>query len=258
MSLGTERLRNGPAFGTFQTLPSTVVAEGLGRMGYDFVIVDLQHGSAGWEGLLEIIMGIEKGGALPIVRVGWNDPMQIMRALDLGAVGVVVPMVSSAEEAERAVSATRYAPEGTRSIGPIRHHCVPEGHVYSPEAMNREILCFPMIESAEALGNIEAIAAVPGIAGLFFGPFDMALSLGLDLAPFAPEVDTALDRTVALCETNGIVAATVALSVDGAEALYARGVRMVALGSDLAMITAGARKEAAEAGRLKRAFRAVR
>src|SRR3546814_20643055 len=102
-------------------------------MDYDVVIVDLQHGSATWEGLLEIVMGIEKGGTLPIVRVGWNDPMQIMRALDLGAVGVVVPMVSTVADAERAVAATRYAPQGMRSIGPTRQHSVLEGHVYPTE-----------------------------------------------------------------------------------------------------------------------------
>lgn len=258
MSLGTDRLRTAPSFGTFQTLPSTIVAEGLGRMDYDFVIVDLQHGSATWEGLLEIVMGIEKGGTLPIVRVGWNDPMQIMRALDLGAVGVVVPMVSTVADAERAVAATRYAPQGMRSIGPTRQHCVPEGHVYSTEQMNRDILCLPMIETAEAIANVEAIAAVPGVDGLFFGPFDMALSLGVGLDPAAPQVSDALDRLVAACGANGIAAATVALNTNGAEDLYARGVQLVALGSDLAMITSGARADSSQAARLKQGFRTAR
>jgi 4-hydroxy-2-oxoheptanedioate aldolase len=256
VSLGTDRLKGGvPSFGTFQTLPSTIVAEGLGRMGYDFVIVDLQHGTVTGDSLLEIIIGIEKGRAIPIVRVGWNDPMLIMRALDLGAAGVVIPMVSTPEEAARAVSATRYAPEGTRSIGPMRHHCVPAGHTFSPEQMNRDVLVFPMIETVEALENVDAIAGIPGVGGLFFGPFDMALSMGLGMAAYPPAVLGAVDRVVAACDRYGIIAGTVSVDIDGAEALYRRGMQLVALGSDLSQITAGARREVAEAERVKGSFK---
>src|SRR3546814_17682969 len=115
----------------------------------------------------EIVMGIEKGGTLPIVRVGWNDPMQIMRALDLGAVGVVVPMVSTVADAERAVAAPRYAPQGIRSIGPPRQHCVPAGHVYSTAPMKRDLLCLPMIDTSEATANVAELTAVPGGTGPF-------------------------------------------------------------------------------------------
>jgi 4-hydroxy-2-oxoheptanedioate aldolase len=248
-------LRSGePSFGVFQTLPSTIVAEGLGRMGYDFVIVDLQHGTATWDGLLELLIAIEKGGAAPLVRVGWNEPVQIMRALDLGAAGVIVPMVSTPEEAARAVAAARYAPTGMRSIGPMRHHIVPAGPVYSTEQANRDILVFPMIETVEALGNAEAIAATSGVDGLFLGPFDLALSMGLGLRAYPPLILDAVDRIASVCAARGLVAGTVSISMDGTEDLYRRGVQLVALGSDLAMITEGARRDVGEAPRLKRGF----
>jgi 4-hydroxy-2-oxoheptanedioate aldolase len=255
VSLGTDRLKGAASFGTFQTLPSTIVAEGLGRMGYDFVIVDLQHGTVTGDSLLEIVIAIEKGGAIPLVRVGWNDPMLIMRALDLGAAGVVIPMVSTPAEAARGVSAARYAPAGSRSIGPMRHHCVPAGHSFSPAEMNRAVLVLPMIETVEALENVDAIAGTAGVGGLFLGPYDMALSMGLGLEVHAPAVLGAVDRVVDACDRHGIIAGTVSVDIDGAEALYRRGMRLVALGSDLSQITAGARREVAEAERLRGSFR---
>jgi 4-hydroxy-2-oxoheptanedioate aldolase len=256
MTIGTDCLKGGvPSFGTFQTLPSVIVAEGLGRMGYDFVIVDLQHGSVTWEPLLEILMAIEKGGAIPLVRVGWNEPPQIMRALDLGAAGVVIPMVSTGEEAARSVAAARYAPKGMRSIGPIRHHLVPQGHLYSVDEMDSDLLVIPMIETQEALDNIDAIAATPGVDGLFLGPFDMALSMGLGLSAYPPQVLDAVDRMVAACEQRNIISGTVSVSTTIAEQLYARGVQLIALGSDLGMINAAAREDVANAPRLKSSFK---
>src|SRR3546814_18957783 len=111
-----------------------------------------------------------------------------------------------------------------------------------------------MIETAEAIANVEAIAAVPGVDGLFFGPFDMALSLGVGLDPAAPQVSDALDRLVAACGANGIAAATVALNTNGAEDLYARGLPLVALGRDLPMITSGPRPDSSQASPLKQGF----
>ena len=134
-----------PSFGSWLSLADPIAAELIGRAGFDFVIADTQHGGVTWENLLPVLQAVELGGASALVRVGWNDPMQIMRALDLGALGVIVPMVSTPEQAYSAAQAARFPPDGVRSFGRVRSH-----YTSSPDQV-AEPLCFVMIETADAM-----------------------------------------------------------------------------------------------------------
>lgn len=240
-----------PTFGAFQSLPSALVSEALGMAGLDWTCVDLQHGGADWHSLLQVIYGAEAGGIAPLVRVPWCDPAQIMRALDLGAVGVIVPMVSTPQEAKIAADACRYAPAGMRSIGPTR---APITATYIPDA-DADVLCLPMIETAEGLANVEAIAATPGVDGLFLGPGDLALSLGLQLsmAP-GPEILDAVDRVVAACRRHSLIPGTIGFDDATIELLLLRGMRLIGMANDKRYVLEGASRDAGRAKGWKEKF----
>jgi 4-hydroxy-2-oxoheptanedioate aldolase len=224
-------------FGAWQSLGNSVAAENLARQGFDWIVIDTQHGSIEWEQVAGVIQGIDGSGVGALIRTGWNSPRLIMRALDLGAIGVVVPMISTTEDAVRARDAARYPPAGNRSFGPIRRY-------YSLDAAPPEVAVLLMIETAEGLHNVEAIAATPGIDGLFIGPADLALSLGLPLtAIFDRTVFAAVDRIVAACQKNGIIAGAASFHEESARELLNRGVTLLTLGSDLGYMLRGSRQD---------------
>ena len=230
-----------PSFGAWATLGDTLAAEVLGKAGYDWVVLDTQHGGITWDKLLGAIQALDLGGTRALVRVGWTDPAQIMRALDLGALGVIVPMVSTAEQARTAAQATRYPPHGIRSFGPVRnYYATPAGPATEP-------LCFVMIETAEAMDNLDAIAATPGVDGLFVGPVDLALSLGLGAALVMPDaVLVAIDAVVAACRTHGKISGCAGLGMPNTKALMDRGVQFLTLGNDVGLIRRGAAADVAQ------------
>ncbi len=224
-----------PAIGAWTLLPTVIGTETLAKAGFDFLLVDAQHSSVTWEQLLGLVQAAKAGGGDALVRVEWNDPARIMRALDLGATGVVVPMVSTPEQARDAARATRYPPEGFRSFGPLRM-------TGTAAAANEAVLCLPMIETAEALENLEAIIATEGVDGVLIGPVDLALSLGLpaDYTRFADPVLDAVDEVVRLCRVHGKLAGTASLSPALTEDLLGRGVHWLCVGSDNAYVRKGA------------------
>ena len=144
-------------FGVWSSAPSQAGAEILGRSGIDWVLLDLQHGAGNEGDLLPLIQAIELGGSSPLVRVGWCDPQLIMRAMDLGAMGFVVPMVSTPEQAHTAAQPVRYPPQGYRSLGPLRRGINPGSDEPAPHT------CVVMVETVEAMPNVDAIAATPGV-----------------------------------------------------------------------------------------------
>ena len=234
--------RGDPTFGSWLTLRDSVAAETIGKAGYDWVILDTQHGAVAWDDLLGLFQALDLGGTRGLVRVGWCDPMQIMRALDLGAAGVIVPMVSTAEQARMAAEACRYPPAGIRSYGPVRNYYAKAG------APAPEPLCMVMIETAEALENLDAILATPGVDGAFVGPVDLALSLGLGAALVMPdEVLAAIDSIIAACQRHGVIAGCAALGLDNARLLAGRGMQFLALGADVGLIRRGAAADLAQA-----------
>jgi 4-hydroxy-2-oxoheptanedioate aldolase len=238
-----------PSFGAWQCIPSGLSAEILARAGFDWILIDLQHGGAGWNDLLSLVQAIELGGALPFVRIGWNDSAQIMRALDSGAAGIVVPMVSTAEDARQAAAATRYPPDGIRSFGPTRNF-------YDTTRIDQRALCFVMIETEEGLANVDMIAATPGIDGLFVGTIDLALSLGRGLdAGLDSVMLRAIDQVIESCARHGKVPGCVAIAPEAAETLADRGMRFLAIGADIGFLDQGAKREAERAARLKSGIR---
>jgi 4-hydroxy-2-oxoheptanedioate aldolase len=200
--------------------------------GFDAVVVDLQHGHAALDGLSHLLAAIQPTQALPFVRAAWNHPADLMRALDLGARGVICPMVGSRAEAETFVAACRYPPVGARSYGPI-HAAFGRGHGQTTAAEDA-ILLFAMIETADGFANLEEIAATPGLDGLFVGPADLSLGLGLDT--FAdltdPALLKALDAVIAAADGHGLISGIHAPSPRSAAAMANRGFRFVSSAFD--------------------------
>jgi 4-hydroxy-2-oxoheptanedioate aldolase len=218
------RLRRGGAIGLWANIPSPLTAEAAAAAGADYVVVDQQHGAVDPSVMLGMLQAIAAGGAPAMVRVARNEPFVIGNALDLGAAGVIVPLVESAEEAARAVAATRYAPEGVRSFGALR-----------PGA-DEDPLCLVMVETARALEQVEAIAATPGLDGIYIGPSDLALSLGhqptLRLEHAA--VLEAIHRVHAACAAAGRLVGLHCLTPEDAAQQSASGrFALVTAGGDL-------------------------
>jgi 4-hydroxy-2-oxoheptanedioate aldolase len=220
------------ALAAWLLLESPAVAGIVAAAGFDAVVVDLQHGSATPDHLPQLLGAIEATPALPFVRVSWNHPAELMRALDLGARGVICPMVGSRTEAEAFVAACRYPPAGTRSYGPIRA-AYGQGREQT-DAGNDAVVLFAMIETSDGLANIEEIAATPGLDGLFVGPAD--LSLAIDLDTFADLTDPALlktlDAILDVTDRHGLVPGIHAPSPSRATEMVARGFRFVSCAVD--------------------------
>jgi 4-hydroxy-2-oxoheptanedioate aldolase len=199
--------RRETVIGYWVVLDSPASTERVARLGYDYVSLDAQHGLFGYSGMLAALTAIDAGGgAVGMVRVAANDATPIGRALDAGASGVIVPLINSADDAARAVAASRYPPVGIRSYGPMRS-MLRIGPL--PAEANEAVLVLAMIETPEGLANVEAIAATPGIDGLYIGPSDLTIAVG-GAGPADPLVadafEAALDRIRRACEENGIAA----------------------------------------------------
>jgi 4-hydroxy-2-oxoheptanedioate aldolase len=231
------------AFAAWLTLESPAAAVAVAAVGYDAVVVDLQHGHATLHDLPHLLAAIEASSAVPFVRAAWNHPADLMRALDLGARGVICPMVGSRAEAETFVGACRYPPTGTRSYGPI-HAAFGRGHEQTTAAENA-ILLFAMIETVDGLAQLDQIAATPGLDGLFVGPADLSLGMGLDT--FAdltdPALLTALDTIVAAAGEHGLTPGIHAPSPANAASMASRGFRFVSCAVDEDLLR-GAAEEA--------------
>jgi len=165
-----------PALGTMCNCASPLIAEWLGYSGYDFIVVDLQHGENNLDSVQGMLQALSSTSATPVVRVPANVPMYIQRVLDLGAYGVIVPQVNTRAEAEAVAASVRYAPKGHRSWGPVRGAMYGGADYFAKSA--EELLALVMLESAEGLANAREILAVDGVDGCFVGPADLNVSLG--------------------------------------------------------------------------------
>ena len=218
-------------------------AELVARARYDYVCVDGQHGLADFAAMLSIFQAVEAAGAAPLARVLSNDAGAIGRALDAGARGVIVPLVNDAEEAARAVAACRYPPEGIRSYGPVRATEVIGSK--ATEDLSGEVLCFVMVETREGLERVEEIAVTPGLDGIYIGPSDLALSLGLapSLEITEKEHIEAVHCTKEACREHGIVAGIHCGSGEWARRHAEAGFEMVTVTTDTKLITEAAQRE---------------
>ena len=228
------------ALGTFCLGGSPLIAETLGRAGYDFVIVDCQHGENNPGNLLGMLQAVSCTPATPLVRVAANEALAIQRALDLGAYGLVVPMVNTRAEAEVILQSVRYAPAGARSWGPIRGWLY-GGPDYFAKA-HEELLVIAMLETAEAVRNAKDILGVPGLDGCFIGPNDLSIALGFpaELPEYPPEVEQAIlairDAALAAGKAPGIYTPSAA----AARQRVAQGFRFVCIQNDFGMVLTAA------------------
>ena len=241
-----ERLRAGkPVIGTWLSLASAVSAEAMAQVGWDWLVVDAQHSLIGYENLVRCFQAITGRGPIPMARVTWNDPVSIMRVLDAGAMGIVVPMVNSAEEAERAVGASKYAPVGFRSSGGSR--IAPYVGDYFTWA-NEEILVVVMIETIQAVERAEEILSVPGVDACVIGPADLAASLGFHPReiPQHPEHEEAMQRVLAAGKKVGTPAGKHCSSAQEVRERAEQGFQFIAFNSDSRFMMAQANAEFAK------------
>jgi 4-hydroxy-2-oxoheptanedioate aldolase len=234
--------------GYWIALDSPVSTERIGRLGFDYVAFDAQHGLIGYDGLLRGLMAVDAGGrAVGVVRVGANDQYLIGRALDAGAVAVIVPLIDNAEQAARAIQYTRYAPTGLRSYGPMRS-ALRIGP--NPAETHEQVAVLAMIETADGLANVEEICAVPGLAGVYIGPYDLRISLGgstpTDPA-LAEDFEAALRRIREAAIAAGVAAGIHTHSGAAAAQRLAEGFTFVSIASDLTHLEAAAQGHLAQA-----------
>lgn len=228
-----------PMRGTFLNLDSPLSARMAAQLGFDWVLIDLEHGACTEASLAGLLMAVEGTDCSPIVRVVSNNQDSIKRALDLGAVGVMVPYVSSADEAAAAVSYTRYPPAGCRGVA---SSTVATGFGlrtddYHSEAMTR-VLTVVQIETRAAVESANEIAAVEGVDVLFVGPLDLSFNLGCPKQYDHPELRSATDRVIAACRAHG-KAAGILSSSDRVDDHLEQGFTFVAVGSDALALRSG-------------------
>jgi 4-hydroxy-2-oxoheptanedioate aldolase len=237
-----------PGFGLWAGIPSSLTAELAAAAGYDYVCVDLQHGLSDEATMISMFQATQAAGAAPLARLAWNEPWLIMRALDLGAVGVILPLIDNAVEARRAVESCRYPPHGKRSYGPIRAEMVVGSA--SPDALGGDALCFAMIETRDGLDNLEEIAATPGLDGLYIGPSDLSIALGLPPGGVAvepsqdrPALAEAIARVREVCEARGLIAGMHCASGAAADHYAKQGFRLITVGVDSSLFKATISRE---------------
>jgi 4-hydroxy-2-oxoheptanedioate aldolase len=223
-------------------IPNSFSAEVMAHQGWDTLTIDMQHGVIDYAALVPMLQAISTTATVPIVRVPWLEPGIVMKALDAGAYGVICPMVNTREEAQRLVAYTNYAPKGTRSFGPVRATLY-GGADYAQRA-NETIVRFAMIETAQALDNLDNILSVEGLDAIYIGPSDLSLALGCRpvFDDVDPPVAQAIDHIVARAKAHGVVAGIHNGVPDIAKARVAKGFRFVTLGSDARMLAAGSQQ----------------
>lgn len=221
-----------PTIGGWLSMGNAYSAELMAHLGFDWLCADMQHGMIGYHDLKHLLPAMSTTGVTPLVRVPWNDPATIMKTLDAGAYGVIVPMINNRQEALKAVSACRYPPDGQRSFGPIRA-VLYGGEDYSAEA-NRQVACIGMIETRQGLDNLEEIVTTPGLDGIYIGPADLALAIGL--APVGDNDDPAhvatVDRIFKACRTHGLAVGIHTWSAAFTRRYLEQGFQFVTLGTD--------------------------
>jgi 4-hydroxy-2-oxoheptanedioate aldolase len=224
--------RGEPSVGAWLSLGNVHAAELMSNAGFDWLCVDMQHGLISYSDLLRMLPAISTTDTTPLVRVSGNSLPEINKALDAGAMGVIVPLVNTAEQAAAAVSACLYPPDGTRSFGPTRA-ALYGGRGYAAEA-NGQIACIAMIETQEGLDNLDAIVSTAHLAGVYVGPADLALSLGLP--PRGDNDDpkhlAAVEKILAACKRHGVPAGIHTGGLEWSKRRLAMGFDFVTLGAD--------------------------
>ena len=231
----------GAAVNAWLSIPCGFSAEVVARQGWDSVTVDMQHGLVDYSDAVQMLTAISATNAAPMVRAPWLEEGVIMKVLDAGARGVICPMVNNREDAERFVSAMRYPPRGRRSFGPTRARLV-YGDDYHRKA-NNEVITMAMIETAEALHNLDDILSVKGLDAIYVGPSDLANSLGYEpqFDPTEKAVVSAIKKILAAAKKHKVVPGIHNGTPDYALKMIRLGFQFVTVSSDARMLTSGSR-----------------
>ncbi|MGK6309903.1 HpcH/HpaI aldolase family protein [Variovorax sp. DT-64] len=232
----------GAAVNGWLAIPNGFSAETMAHQGWDSLTIDLQHGVVDYQAMVTMLQAISTTDTVPVVRVPWLEPGALMKALDAGAYAVICPMVNTREDAQRLVAYTHYAPRGTRSFGPVR--ALLYGGADYPQQANDTIVTFAMIETAQALDNLDDILSVEGLDAVYIGPSDLSLALGCRpvFDDVDPPVAQAIDHILARAKAHGLVAGIHNGTPEGALARIAKGFQFVTVSSDARLIAAGAQQ----------------
>ncbi|NCT99091.1 MAG: 2,4-dihydroxyhept-2-ene-1,7-dioic acid aldolase [Comamonadaceae bacterium] len=234
--------QGGAAVNGWLAIPNSFSAETMAHQGWDSLTIDLQHGVVDYQAMVPMLQAVSTTPTVPVVRVPWLEPGILMKALDAGAYGVICPMVNTRADAEKLVAYTHYAPRGTRSFGPVR--ALLYGGADYPQHANDTIVAFAMIETAQALDNLDDILSTPGLDAVYIGPSDLSLALGCkptfdDLDPKAAE---AVQHILARAQAHGVVAGIHNGTPEAALKRIAMGFQFVTVSSDARLMAAGAQQ----------------
>lgn len=228
------------ALGSWLMLASPIAAESMAALGWDFLVVDIEHSLVGFETMVSCFRAIQLGGAVPMARVPWNDTIWIQRSLDAGALGVIVPMVNNAEDARTAVANTKFAVQGIRSYGGCRIDPYVKGSYLEWADANLTVMV--MIETIEAVRNADEILAVDGVDGMFIGPTDLALSMNLKAQDLGCEAhEKAIQTALKAAQNAGKIAGKFCMSQDDAIARVKQGFQLLTVGTDAFYLASAAR-----------------
>jgi len=237
--------RGEPSIGSWMSMAHPSIAEILAMAGYDWIVIETEHTAIDVSEVLRLIIAIEQRGSVPLVRLAWNDPIQAKAVLDSGAAGVLVPMVNTKADAELAVSMTKYPPLGSRGVGLARA----QGYGINFDAYvtnaNADTLLLVQIEHREAVENIEQILSVTGIDGVFIGPYDLSLSLGIPGNLNHPDILAAKQKVLTATLAHGLIAGMHFVQPQTAasdcQKAISEGYRFIALGTDILFLGDSAR-----------------
>jgi len=234
--------KGGSAINGWLQIPNSFTAELMANQNWDSLTLDMQHGVIDYSHAISMLQAISTTDVVPMARVNWNEPGQIMKILDAGAYGIICPMVSNRKEAENFVQACMYPPKGYRSYGPIRG-LVYGGPDYADEA-NNEILKFAMIETKESLDNLDEIMQTPGLDGIYIGPADLSLAIGEKPSFDKPEGDPVYEVIMKILEhakKNKVIAGIQNAQPEYAHKMIKKGFQLVTIGTDQRFMVAAAK-----------------
>ena len=231
------------SFGTWIQFGHPGVAEILSNAGFDWIAADMEHSDIGIGDFTNLCRGMKGRNATPLVRVRENDVLAIRQTLDMGAEGIIVPLVNTRDDAARAVAAAKYPPEGIRGYAFHRNNDYGITFTEYAREANNNVLVIVMIESSQAVENIDSILSIPGVDGIFIGPYDMSGSYGIPGKTDAPEMKNAFLRCIDACRTHNKSAGLhlVDASRKSIEDAIRSGFTFIGLGMDNVFIDTGAR-----------------
>jgi len=229
----------------WSSIANTFNSEILATSGFDSVTIDMQHGLVGYQKVVEMLQAISGYNITPMVRVPWNDPSMVMRCLDAGAYGIICPMVNTKEECEKFVAACRYPPKGNRSFGPIRARMY-AGDDYFKHA-NDTLLNFAMIETSEAVDNLDKILSVEELDAVYIGPSDLAVTMGYAPGAYEKEVEDCLSYIIEMCKKKNIKAGIHCPDGKTVKERFDMGYNLGTISADAALLSQASKREIADA-----------